>query len=135
MTERDPINPSYYQGFSNGAQVIDISEHLTSNGGQALQYVARSCRLDGNNKGDVVENLEKAKWFIDREIERVKGEASDREVQEWDGQAPGNKERIAAVNTVWVAPLGADLDDRSAWSPLGEVPWDGINTEEGRATR
>ena len=135
MTELDPINPSYYQGFSNGAQVIDISEHLTSNGGQALQYVARSCRLDGNNKGDVVENLEKAKWFIDREIERVKGEASDREVQEWDGQAPGNKERIAAVNTVWVAPLGADLDDRSAWSPLGEVPWDGINTEEDRATR
>ena len=135
MTERDPINPSYYQGFSNAAQVIDISEHLTSNGGQALQYVARSCRLDGNNKGGVVENLEKAKWFIDREIKRVKGEASDREVQEWDGQALGNKERTPVVNTVWVAPLGADLDDRSAWSPLGEVPWDGINTEEDRATR
>lgn len=69
MAEADPINPSYYQGFSNGAQVIDITEHLTSNGGQAVQYVARSTRLDGNNKGDIVENLKKAVWFIEREVE------------------------------------------------------------------
>ena len=63
-------NPPHYK-FSNGAEVIDITENLTSNGGQAVQYIARSTRLDGNNKGDVLEDLRKARWFLDREIERV----------------------------------------------------------------
>ncbi len=66
----DAINPQHYQ-FSNGAQVIDISENLTSNGGQVVQYVARACRLDGQVKGSPLEDLRKARWFLDREIERL----------------------------------------------------------------
>ena len=69
----DPISPSYYQ-FPNGVQVRDISRYLTSFGGQALQYVARSTRLDGNNKGDRIENLRKAIEFIQWEIERIEEE-------------------------------------------------------------
>ena len=121
MTERDPINPSYYQGFSNGAQVIDISEHLTSNGGQALQYIARSCRLDGNNKGDVVENLEKAKWFLDREIERVEHHA--RHDEALSRTATELQERINQMHT-------KEFRDRFAWRVTHE-----FNTEEDRATR
>ena len=69
----DPISPSYYQ-FPNGVQVRDISKYLTSFGGQALQYVARSTRLDGNNKGDRIENLRKAIEMIQWEIERIEEE-------------------------------------------------------------
>lgn len=69
----DMVNHPPHYKFSNGAEVIDITENLTSNGGQAVQYIARSTRLDGNNKGDVLEDLRKARWFIDREIERVEG--------------------------------------------------------------
>ncbi|WP_231839056.1 DUF3310 domain-containing protein [Corynebacterium glutamicum] len=72
-TSFDPINPDYYK-FPSGAEVADIAEHLTSNGGQAVQYVARSTRIDGCNKGDSVENLEKAIWFLNREIKRLKQE-------------------------------------------------------------
>lgn len=68
----DPVSPSHYQGFSNGAEVIDITENLTSNGGQAVQYIARSTRLDGNNKGNPVEDLRKAQFFIGREIDRIR---------------------------------------------------------------
>ena len=68
----DPINPAHYQGFSHGAEVIDISENLTSNAGQAVQYIARSCRLDGHIKDDPVQELGKAIWFLTREIERIK---------------------------------------------------------------
>ena len=68
----DPINPTHYQGFSNGAEVIDISENLTSNAGQAVQYIARACRLDGQIKGDPLEDLSKSIWFLEREIERLK---------------------------------------------------------------
>lgn len=52
-------------------QVIDISRHLTSNTGQALQYIARSSRLDGNNKGDTVGDLRKAIDFLQDEIGRL----------------------------------------------------------------
>ncbi len=68
----DAINPKHYQ-FSNGVQVIDITENLTSNGGQAVQYIARSTRLDGVNKGSQVEDLDKAIWFCQREKERLAG--------------------------------------------------------------
>ena len=70
-TPADPINPQHYQGFSNGAEVIDITENLTGNGAQAVGYIARSTRIDGKNKGAEVEDLEKAIWFIKREIERL----------------------------------------------------------------
>ena len=67
----DAINPDHYK-FSNGVEAIDITENLTSNGGQAVGYIVRSTRIDGRIKGDPIEDLEKANWFITREIERLK---------------------------------------------------------------
>lgn len=64
------VSPNYYL-FPSGVEVRHISSYLTSNGGQALQYIARSTRLDGNNKGDQVENLRKAIMFCEFEIERL----------------------------------------------------------------
>lgn len=52
-------------------QVLDISRHLTSNAGQAVQYIARSCRLDGNNKGEVEADLRKAIDFLTDELDRI----------------------------------------------------------------
>ncbi|AOT23613.1 hypothetical protein SEA_BOBBYDAZZLER_45 [Rhodococcus phage BobbyDazzler] len=66
----DAINPDVYQGFSNGAQMIDITENLNGNGAQAVQYIGRSTRLDGVVKGDPIEDLTKAKWFVERELQR-----------------------------------------------------------------
>ena len=67
------MGTEYYK-FPNGVSVRDISSHLTGNGAQALQYVARSCRLDGNNKGDSVADIRKAIDFLNWEIERLEGE-------------------------------------------------------------
>lgn len=64
------VDPDYYK-FPGGIEVRQISAHLTSFGGQALQYIARSTRLDGKNKGDSVENLRKAIAFLNWEIERL----------------------------------------------------------------
>lgn len=69
--EPNAIDPEHYQ-FPGGAQVIDISEHLTANAAQALQYIARSSRIDGRNKGNTVEDLRKAVWFLYREAARLK---------------------------------------------------------------
>ena len=70
VEEADPTSPSHY-AFPGGAEVIDISQWLTSNAAQALQYIARSSRIDGKNKGDTVEDLLKAKVFIDFELKRL----------------------------------------------------------------
>lgn len=71
----DNVNPDHYKGWSNGAEVIDITENLSCNGAQAVQYIARSTRIDGKNKGstvgEIVEDLRKAVWFAEREILRV----------------------------------------------------------------
>ncbi|QDF19270.1 hypothetical protein SEA_STICKYNOTE_77 [Corynebacterium phage Stickynote] len=68
---------SYYK-FPGGLEVISLSQHLTSNGGQALQYIARSCRLDGNNKhGDPKDYIRKAIDMLVDEYVRLGGEISD----------------------------------------------------------
>lgn len=60
--------PAYYQ-FGD-VEVLDISQHLTGNAAQVVQYVCRSSRLDGNTKGEDVADLHKARDFLDREILR-----------------------------------------------------------------
>ena len=70
----DPINPNYYQ-FPSGAETIDITQFLTGNGAQATQYIVRSTRFDRELKGNPVEDLTKAIWFIEREISRLEDEA------------------------------------------------------------
>lgn len=67
--------PKYYQ-FPNGTQPLDLSRYLTSNGGQALQYVARSCRLDDehNKHYESADDLVKAIHFLYDEIKRVGNE-------------------------------------------------------------
>ena len=62
------INPSHYKGFSNGAQVVDIAEWLNFNRGNAVKYIARAGRKQG---ADTLEDLRKARWYIEREIERI----------------------------------------------------------------
>lgn len=69
------LQPNSYYDFPGGVEVRQISAHLTGFGAQALQYVARSTRLDGKNKGDVVSDLTKAIDFIRWEIERLQGDS------------------------------------------------------------
>lgn len=66
----DPINPAHYQGFSNGAQVIDIVENPPYNAGNAIKYLARAGRKDPTKH---LEDLRKASWYVAREIERIEG--------------------------------------------------------------
>ena len=77
----DAINPNHYQGFSNGAEAIDITENLTFNAGNVVKYGARAGRLDESlNKNDAegrIEDLKKSRWYADREIERLGGSSAE----------------------------------------------------------
>lgn len=61
--------PHYVEGWSNGAEVIDLTEHLSFCSGNVVKYVCRAGRKDPDKH---VEDLEKARWYLDREIERVR---------------------------------------------------------------
>lgn len=63
-------HPSHYaDGWSNGAEVIDLTEHLSFCAGNVVKYVCRAGRKDPDKH---VEDLEKARWYLDREIARVR---------------------------------------------------------------
>jgi hypothetical protein len=69
MPDHDPVNhPSHYTSHPSGVECITIAEHFGFNLGNALKYIWRA----GLKSPDALQDLEKAKWYISREIERLK---------------------------------------------------------------
>lgn len=63
----DPVNhPKHYTSDPSGIETIQITENMGFCLGNAVKYIKR-CELKGNKKQD----LEKAIWYIQREINRV----------------------------------------------------------------
>ena len=60
-------HPPYYNNHPSGIECIRIVEHMGFNLGNALKYIWR-CDL----KKDAIEDLEKAKWYIDCELQKRK---------------------------------------------------------------
>ena len=66
----DSVNrPAHYLGHPSGVECIDVTEHMGFCLGNAVKYIWRS-----GLKGDAVEDLRKARWYLDREIRRLGGE-------------------------------------------------------------
>ena len=64
--EPDLVNhPPHYGSHPSGVECITITEHFNFNMGNAIKYIWRA---DG--KGNPLQDLEKAKWYIEREIKR-----------------------------------------------------------------
>lgn len=69
ITEREMVNhPDHYQG--NKMEVIDIIEDysLGFSLGNAVKYILRA-----DKKGNKKQDLEKAIWYINRELDKFKG--------------------------------------------------------------
>jgi hypothetical protein len=66
----DAINPEHYTRFP--VEVIEITQHLNFCRGNAVKYLARAGHKDPNKE---VEDLKKALWYVQKEIERVEKEA------------------------------------------------------------
>ena len=66
-TENDPVNhPDHYTKHPSGIECIQITEHMNFCLGSAMKYIWRA-----GLKGDARQDLEKAKWYLDREIDRI----------------------------------------------------------------
>lgn len=60
----DPVNnPRHYKSHPSGVECITVVEHMGFNLGNAIKYIWRA-----DLKADALEDLQKARWYIDREI-------------------------------------------------------------------
>lgn len=62
----DPVeHPPHYTSHPSGVECIQVTEHMSFNLGNAVKYVWRA-----DLKGDAIEDLRKARWYIERELAR-----------------------------------------------------------------
>lgn len=67
-TADDPVDhPRHYTSHPSGVEVIQITEWMNFCLGNAVKYILRA-----GLKGDALQDLEKARWYVDREIARLK---------------------------------------------------------------
>jgi len=77
MSTPDPVNhPAHYLTHQSGIECIQITEHLNFCLGNALKYIWRA-----DSKGDAINDLSKAVWYLEREITRRKALADMEKAQ------------------------------------------------------
>lgn len=65
-TSNDPVNhPKHYTEHPSGIECIQITEHMGFNLGNAVKYIWRA-----DLKDNAIQDLEKAVWYIQREINK-----------------------------------------------------------------
>lgn len=74
--EEQVNHPAHYQQGIEPIEVIESWE-LNFSLGNAIKYILRS-----PYKGKQIEDLEKARWYIDREINRLKDEMVKKNIEE-----------------------------------------------------
>ena len=68
----DPVNhPKHYNDNPSGVECITVVEHMPFNVGNAVKYLWRA-----GLKGSALEDLKKARWYVDREIQRREKEGT-----------------------------------------------------------
>lgn len=67
----DPVNhPKHYTSHPSGVECIMITEHYGFNLGNVIKYLWRA-----EEKGAPLEDLKKARWYLDREIQKRENQA------------------------------------------------------------
>jgi hypothetical protein len=65
-------HPQHYTSHPSGVECIQITEHLNFCLGNAIKYIWRA----GLKSPNAIEDLKKARWYVEREIARLEGAGS-----------------------------------------------------------
>lgn len=72
MTQHDAVNhPKHYTSHPSGVECIQITRHMSFNLGNVIKYLWRA-----DEKGAPLEDLKKARWYLDDEIKRREADAA-----------------------------------------------------------
>ena len=67
--KHDPVNhPEHYCSHPSGVECITVTEHFNFNLGNAIKYIWRV----GLKSKNPIQDLQKADWYINREIEKLR---------------------------------------------------------------
>lgn len=66
LTNQEVAHPRHYMSHPSGIECIEITRHMNFNLGCAIKYIWRA-----GLKGKQIEDLRKAAWYIQDEIERL----------------------------------------------------------------
>jgi len=64
---KDMINPTHYKSHPSGIEAIQVTEHMNFCLGNAMKYIWRA---DEKHEDGGIEDLTKAQWYIERELNR-----------------------------------------------------------------
>lgn len=81
------VHPSHYNMY-DGIEIVDLAEQMNFNKGNAVKYITRA-----EFKGKEIEDLEKARYYLKKEIKRIKRaekKAAKAKAQEEAQQAMAN---------------------------------------------
>jgi hypothetical protein len=116
----DSINPTHYRAHQSGVECIQITEHMGFCLGNAVKYIWRA----GLKSDDAVQDLQKAAWYIDREIARLKKQVEDmafmdkaNALQTPDIVASGMAEYIDSEKYF------VTIEEEEAWASLKPDTW------------
>lgn len=65
-------HPAHYTSHPSGIECIGVTEHMNFCVGNAIKYLWRA-----GLKGEALEDLRKARWYVDREIQRLENQRED----------------------------------------------------------
>jgi len=65
----DSVNHPPHYNIIPGVECIDVVRHMNFNRGNAVKYIWRA-----GAKGDTVEDLRKAIWYLEDEIKRLEAQ-------------------------------------------------------------
>ncbi|ASR77159.1 nucleotide kinase [Mycobacterium phage MyraDee] len=121
MTDLVNHPPHYADGWSNGAELIDITENLNFNRGNAVKYTARAGKKDPEKE---LEDLRKAEFYIQREIRRLGGYVE----QDWERNVVAFPIGTADF---FLQHLSQPVQPR-VWNSLNDVPDDVVVEDSDR---
>jgi hypothetical protein len=78
--KEDVVNhPKHYTSHPSGVECITVVEYLTYNIGNAIKYLWRSpMKHKGTSTSTEIQDLQKAIWYINREIERLQRDSNSK---------------------------------------------------------
>lgn len=85
MSNDNVNHPKHYTQHPSGIECIQITEHMCFNLGNAIKYLWRA-----DLKNDAIEDMKKAIWYIQREIDKL-------EKIQRKGQWPEDESRMNVI--------------------------------------
>lgn len=78
VPDDNPIQPKHYRAHPSGIECIEIARHMPFNIGNAIKYLWRSgLKRESPQESQIaaaIRDLEKAKWYIDDQIQLLRDE-------------------------------------------------------------